>query len=116
MIAQKNRFHGPHAIRKLKGSNFQANVISARACKCSGSNNDYRLAVVVSKKVAAKAVDRNKIRRRIFEAVRQQKRLSGLPIDCIIYVKDASVGSIPSSQLSEEIAMLTKKVIARVLH
>lgn len=76
--------------------------------------NDYRLAVVVSKKVAPKAVTRNRIRRRLFEQVRVQGRVSNLPVDLIIYVKTIDAALMESVDLSNEVASLTKKMLAQL--
>jgi len=76
----------------------------------------YRLAVVVSKKVAPNAVTRNRIRRRVFEEVRIQKRLKTMPLDCIIYVKSERVADVKYEDLSEQIANLTKKAFAKTFN
>ncbi len=115
MINRKNRFHGPHAVRRLRGASVHTDLLSARASK-NPKRDDYRLAVVVSKKTAAKAVRRNRIRRRLFEAVRTQRRLDNLPVDCVIYVKDESLAALSNDELQTEVASLTKKILARVLH
>jgi ribonuclease P protein component len=46
----------------------------------------YRLAVVVSRKVSKSAVVRNRIRRRMYEVVRQLDRDITLPFDLVINV------------------------------
>jgi ribonuclease P protein component len=78
------------------------------------NKSDYRLAVVVSKKVAPRAVTRNRIRRRLFEQVRTQGRVSNLPVDLIIYVKTIDVVAMDSLDLNKEIADLTKKMLAQL--
>ena len=49
-----------------------------------------RFAVVVSKKVLTSAVGRNRIRRRVYEAIRLESIKIEKPVDCIfiVYTKD----------------------------
>jgi ribonuclease P protein component len=70
--------------------------------------------VVVSKKIAASAVKRNRIRRRLFEQIRTQGRLSNLPIDMVLYVKTAELATVKPTELAVEVAEITKKVLARL--
>jgi ribonuclease P protein component len=112
MIARKNRFHGHRSVSKVRGLTINSDNISLRFQKTNRA--DYRLAVVVSKKTAPKAVMRNRIRRRIFEAVRIQKRLNGIPIDVVIYVKSSKLESISASELQDEVLQLTKKALQRL--
>ena len=61
---------------------------------CENTKGFTRVAVVVSKKVAKTAVERNRIRRRIYEAVRVN--FDGLPkkYDYIFVVYDKGVGNM----------------------
>lgn len=54
------------------------------------SRNKQRYAVVVSKKILKSAVGRNRIRRRVYEAIRAELPKVEKPVDCIfiIYSKD----------------------------
>ena len=115
MLSRKNRFHGPNAVRRIRGSNVHTEHLSARASKNS-KLSDYRLAIVVSKKTAAKAVTRNRIRRRLFEAVRIQVELKNQPLDCVIYVKSPELAAMAPEVLSAEVAQLTQKIVVRMLH
>lgn len=107
MIIRKNRFHGHHSVSKVRGSVTHSTNYSIRTAK--NNKKDYRLAVVVSKKVDSRAVIRNRIRRRIFEVFRTQGELEGLPIDVVIYIKDSKVAKIPYADFSDEIIKLLKK-------
>jgi len=109
MIARKNRFHGYGSLRYV----YQhGQVVRGPICSIKFVTNpkrhDYRLAVVVSKKVSRSAVTRNRMRRRLYEAVRQEAaRLS--PHDMVITVfsdqlvslPDAAVRKMVSSQLRQ---------------
>jgi ribonuclease P protein component len=71
---------------------------------------DYRMAVVVSKKTAKSAVVRNKIRRRLYEAVRTQKALNGLPVDVVFVVQNPGLSTMPADELSQQVAKATQKI------
>lgn len=107
MIGRTNRFHGHRAVSSVRGSVVHGRLMSIRVAK--NKKDDYRLAVVVSKKTAPHAVTRNRIRRRIFEQIRTQKRVNNLPIDLVVYVKTDAVEHIPTEDLTKEISALTKK-------
>jgi len=73
--------------------------------------DDYRLAVVVSKKVSKFAVTRNRIRRRLYEAVRimQAEKGTPLPYDIILSVFDDSPKSMSSTELKNQVQTLFKR-------
>ena len=56
----------------------------------TNSRNHQRYAVVISKKILKSAVGRNRIRRRVYEAIRAELPDIQKPVDCIfiIYSKD----------------------------
>jgi len=72
MIAFKYRFHGHGSLRYVykNGQAIRTHLITLKY-----TNNPHRkhprFAVVVSKKVLKSAVGRNRIRRRVYEALRQ---------------------------------------------
>lgn len=112
MIGRANRFHGHRSVSNVRGEVAHGRLMSIRFIK--NKKNDYRLAVVVSKKIAPTAVVRNRIRRRIFELVRTEKRLTGQPIDVIIYAKTSAIGEMEHDDLGREVSNLTKKALASV--
>ena len=71
MLSQKYRFHGRNSLNRAyrKGRTVRDPRISLRYVYLANYNN-FRVAVVVSRKVSKSAVVRNRIRRRIYEAVR----------------------------------------------
>jgi ribonuclease P protein component len=112
VISIKNRFHGHRAVSKVRGSTIHSTSLSLRFMKTK--RDDYRLAIVVSKKVAPKAVTRNRIRRRLFELMRTQKRLQGLGIDVIIYAKTDTISKMNSKTLEQEVLTVTKNALQRL--
>ena len=90
MLSKKYRFHSRGGVRytyqngkTIRGSNIS--LVFA-----NNTRNRQRFAVVVSKKVLKSAVGRNRIRRRIYEAIRLEMPKIEKPVDCIfiVYVKD----------------------------
>lgn len=82
------------------------------ALKYASSNKqDYRLAVVVSKKVSKSAVTRNRIRRRIYERVRLAHKQASTkwPYDMVITVFDDRLATLPSEVLTTNINRLLEK-------
>lgn len=70
----------------------------------------YRASVVVSKKVSASAVTRNRIRRQVYESLREQMPQNA-PCDLIITVFDENVATMPNDQLNKSIKELLEKVL-----
>jgi ribonuclease P protein component len=111
MIPKKNRFTRDNTIervyrtvRPLRSGGFNIRVKKNTA-------GEYRLAVVVSKKVSKSAVVRNRIRRRIFEYVR--KNIANDPQtagkEIIITVFEESTATEPAEDLSAQLEKLFKK-------
>lgn len=71
--------------------------------------SDYRLAVVVSKKVNKSAVARNRIRRRLYEAVRKHDDGITEPFDMVLTVFDERLGTLPAEDLQTAITKQLKQ-------
>jgi len=73
----------------------------------------YRCAVVVGKKVNKSAVVRNRIRRRIYEIVRQQNITE--PYDLVFTVFSEEVAGLPADKLKDPVEklLLDAKVVTR---
>ena len=112
MIGKANRFHGHRAVSQVRGEVAHGRLMSIRFSK--NKKSDYRVAVVVSKKIAPSAVMRNRIRRRVFELVRTEKLLAGKPVDVIIYAKTSAIAEMDSVDLAKEVSSVTKKALATV--
>ena len=109
MLARKYRFTGLGSVRpslrhgrKIRGGPIAATVLKTR--------KPYpRFAVLVSKKVSKKAVIRNRIRRRVFEALRQLDLESIPPHDIVFSVFDSRMSELPWEQLQSEVKTILKK-------
>lgn len=73
MIAVINRFHGHGSLRYVykNGYAIRSHPLSIKYCK-NPHRKHSRFAVVVSKKVHKRAVGRNRMRRKIYEIIRQE--------------------------------------------
>lgn len=116
MIAKENRFHGRNALNVVyrHGQAVRGEYISLRYAQ--SRREDYRLAVVVSKKVSKSAVVRNRIRRRVYEIVRlyMQEQAQPHQFDLVISVFDDKVAVVSHDDLrTKVIALLTKVVLSK---
>jgi ribonuclease P protein component len=111
MISRPFRFHGYNSLRRVykTGSIQRTDLMSLRHAPSKKTN--YRLAVVVSKKVSKKAVVRNRIRRRIYEAIRRLHNETGQnwSQDIVITVFDEKAATIAATKLQEVIEKLLQK-------
>ena len=89
-MPKKYRLTG-HEIRKLSGKRFHGRFFSLLVAPIGGAH--AKCAIVVSKKAAAKAVDRNKVKRRARNAL--AKRLPDVkkPIALVFYAKRETKGA-----------------------
>lgn len=100
MIRKQHRFHGYNSLNFVyrKGQTVRGPLCSVKYTK-NPRRKQYRLAVVVSKKVNKSAVVRNRIRRRIYEAVRLLEPRITDPYDIVITVFHENAATIPSAEL-----------------
>lgn len=110
MISNRFRFHGYGGLNYVyrKGKTVRFGTISIRYCP-NPRRKHSRIAVVVSKKVAKKAVDRNQIRRRLYEVTRQILPNIKYPHDIVITVFDRQIMGTKHTELESTIIELLKK-------
>lgn len=110
MLSKKFRFHGYGSLKFVysKGKTVRSQFLSLKYTKNS-RRQDSRLAVVVSKKVTKKAPQRNRMRRRVFEATRQQWSLIEPGNDLVITIFDERIATIPVNELNASITELLSK-------
>ena len=106
MISRQNRFHGHASLRFVhqNGKTTRGPFFLLKSATNPRRSN-YRLAVVVSRKVHKSAVARNRIRRRLYAAVRPLQSDINQPWDVVINVYDAKLSDEPP----KELARLVKK-------
>lgn len=110
MLSKKNRFHGPAGLTRAyqKGTTVRSQFCAARYVQTNRS--EYRIAVVVSKKVAKTAPERNRIRRRIYEIVRLNAAEHLTNQDVVITVFDSRLSTIDHKELQDIIVRLLEQI------
>jgi ribonuclease P protein component len=100
MIGVAHRFHGYNSLRNVykRGQNVRGSLVSLRFA-LRGPTRPYRAAVVVSRKVSKSAVVRNRIRRRIYEIVRQSGNTIDPGTDLVFTVFSDQVAELPPPKL-----------------
>jgi ribonuclease P protein component len=109
MLTRLHRFHGYGSLRKTyaNGQTIRSTLISLRFAQ-RPIEAPYRVAVVVSRKVHKSAVVRNRIRRRIYEQVRNYKSVPQ-NTDLIFTVFSDKVAKLEHEQLNNIISELLTK-------
>lgn len=110
MISRNNRFHGRASIQRLykNGKLVRCASLSLKYAP-NPRRSQYRLAVVVSRKVSKSAVVRNRIRRRLYENVRILSVSLSEPFDLLIVVYDEGLAERSAADVSSEVEKLFKK-------
>ena len=107
MLAAKNRFHTRGSIRYVysNGRPVRSRLFTIKSVS-HPRRHDPRIAVVVSKKIAKSAVQRNRIRRRLYEAFRA--RLPQLPqgADVVCIVGSVEAQTVEFSELETALDQL----------
>ena len=103
MIARAHRFHGYGSLRFVyqNGKTIRGPLMALKFV-ANPRRSSYRLAVVVSKKVNKSAVARNRIRRRLYEAVRQFETQLGV-YDLVLTVFDGRVAELETVELTTQV-------------
>lgn len=107
MLAFKNRFHGHGSLRYVykNGQAVRGRLITLKHTS-NPRRKTPRIAVVVSKKVYKRAVGRNKIRRRIYEAIRQELPDIVENQDLVFLVFSSEILTMPHAELVKVIKQL----------
>ncbi len=114
MVSGEHRFHGLSSLRFVHG---RGAVVRGKYFAVKHAYNPkrktYRVAVVVSKKVSKSAVVRNRIRRRLYEAVRGLEQGVTQPYDIAIMVYSEDLATIKSEALHQQLQkqLKTAKII-----
>lgn len=106
MLSKKYRFHSRGGVRYVyqKGKTIRSPKMNL--VYTDNSKGFTRFAVVISKKVIKSAVGRNRVRRRVYEAIR--KNLESIPKkkDYIFVIYNKNIKDIPFSELENILAEL----------
>jgi ribonuclease P protein component len=109
MLNRKHRFHGYGTLKRIysRSQSARGGLIGLKYSKSKPDKN-YRVAVVVAKKVSKSAVIRNKIRRQIYEAIRLSENTQ-LGFDYIFTVYGVQVLELTNEELVSLINSLLLK-------
>lgn len=109
MLPKQHRFHGPAGLRWVYsgGRSAYGRYLAIRVRE--QQDRPLCVAVVVSRKVHKSAVVRNKIRRRVYEAVREVMPPGDGPA-LVITARDSKLQAIPYTAIRQEIVTLLSKV------
>jgi ribonuclease P protein component len=111
MISRKNRFHGYNSLRHVyRGGQMARGPLFAVKSVANPRRQAYRAAVVVSRKVNKSAVARNRIRRRLYENIRELEPSMSEPHDIVISVFSDAVLQTPPAELSGQLKKQFKQV------
>ncbi|HLA49521.1 MAG TPA: ribonuclease P protein component [Candidatus Saccharimonadales bacterium] len=104
MISRQHRFRGYSSLKYVykNGTIVRGPLFAVKAIE-NPKRGSYRLAVVVSRKVNKSAVARNRIRRRLYEAVRQLEADILRPYDIVLTVFHSSVLEEPAQSLAAQV-------------
>lgn len=103
MISSSHRFHGYNSLRFVyrNGRTVRGPLFAVKSA-LNPKRKTYRLAVVVSRKVHKSAVARNRVRRRLYEAVRSMENNIVEPHDVVITVfQDTLIDEPPETLLRQ---------------
>jgi ribonuclease P protein component len=102
MLSVSHRFHGHGSLRYVykNGQALRSHLITIKYID-NPHRKHSRFAVVVSKKVHKSAVGRNRIRRRIYEVVREELPKFKSAHDVAIMVFSSELIALPAPELHE---------------
>lgn len=107
MLSFIHRFHGHGSLRYVykNGQAVRSRVLTVKYVK-NPHRKHSRFAVVVSKKVHKGAVGRNRIRRRVYEIIRDElSSLHGIN-DVVVLVFSSEVMTMPANELKDMVRQL----------
>lgn len=101
MISKDHRFQGHHSLHFVyrKGQTVRGPMMALKYA-LNPRRTEYRLAIVVSRKVHKSAVVRNRIRRRLYEAARLRAASFGA-YDLVITVYSDQVAELSVAKLTK---------------
>lgn len=104
MLAARNRFHGHGSLRYLymNGRAIRTRLFTLKFVE-NRRRHTPRVAIVVSKKVHKSAVGRNRMRRRVYEAIRAELPKLVQNTDIVVILSTSEIITIDSAEL---VAML----------
>ncbi len=110
MLKKQLRFHGHGSLKYLyKNAEVRRGRYATIRMIENPRRKHSRFTVVISKKVHKSAVGRNRIRRRVYEILRQQVDDFVRPTDIAVIVTNGEALMAPFDQLSQDITTALHK-------
>ena len=110
MISKKFRFHGYGSLKYLfqNGEGSRTKLFGLKYVE-NQHRPHPRVAVIVSKKVAKSAVKRNRMRRRVYEILRQHFNFEK-PYDIAVTIFSDEVLAVSHEELKEQLKKLVSEL------
>jgi ribonuclease P protein component len=104
MINRKHRFHGRGSLRFVyqHGKVIRSAYGSLKYVH-NPRRKDYRVAIVVSRKVSKSAVVRNRIRRRLYECVRLYQSCITHPLDMVYIAYSDQLATMDAAEMRQRV-------------
>src|SRR5208282_1876863 len=107
MIDSTHRFHGRSSLQFVyKRGRIVRNQLCSLRFVINNRQTRFRVAVVVSRKVNKSAVVRNRLRRRVYEAVRLRSLSIDKPYDLVITIYSDQLAEFENAKIQEIIGGL----------
>jgi ribonuclease P protein component len=111
MISRTHRFHGYNSLRHVyRQVRVSRGALFAVKSAPNPRRKAYRAAVVVSRKVNKSAVARNRMRRRLYEVIRQLEGQITEPSDIVVTVFHSTVLEASSAELGGQLKKQFKEL------
>lgn len=111
MLSKRYRFHSRGGVRYTYKNGKTIRTASLSLVFAPNSRHHQRFAVVVSKKVLKTAVGRNRIRRRVYEAIRLELKSYKAHTDCIFVVYSKDYQNLPFSEIRATVHSLLSQTM-----
>lgn len=104
MISSEHRFHGRTSLKFVyKNGRVVRGPFFSIKYALNPKRQDYRAAVVVSRKVNKSAVVRNRLRRRLYEVLREVEGRITQPTDIVITVFSENLDELTPAKLERQL-------------
>ena len=111
MLSKRYRFHSRGGVKYTYKNGKTVRTKNLSLVYAENSRHHQRFAVVVSKKVLKSAVGRNRIRRRVYEAIRAELPKYKIHNDCIFIVYSKDYAHISFSEIREAVHSLLSQTV-----
>lgn len=111
MLARKYRFHSRGGVRYTYKDGKILRAKNLSLVFAPNSRHRQRFAISVSKKVLKSAAGRNRIRRRVYEAIRLELPKYKAKTDCVFIVYSKDFMDMPFSEIKRQVHGLLQQTM-----